>query len=321
MGTTYRIVLYADTRTSGDAAAQRAFERIAVIDAQLSDYRPDSELSQVTAEAVRHPVAVSPDLLRLLERAQQLARASDGAFDITVGPLTRLWRRARRQVALPSAADLAAARAVTGYRLLHVDPSAGTVEVDRPGMRLDPGGIAKGYAADAALQVLHANGLRHALVAAGGDLALGAPPPGAAGWEVVLAGLESGGTAPDSPLRLAQAGVSTSGDAEQWVEIGGVRYSHIVDPRTGIGVTGHTSVTVVAPDATTSDMLATAASVLGPEEGRRLIDRWPGTSALIGRSSPGGDWWGRSRTWPSHAPRGAGLRPYRSPHGDSHPGD
>ena len=309
MGTTFRVVLYAAPPEAADAAAGRAFARIADLDARLSDYRADSELSRLTATAVGHPLPVSPDLLRVLARAQELARATDGAFDITVGPLTRLWRRARRQLALPAAEDLSAARAVTGYRLLHVDVAAGTAMVDRAGMRLDPGGIAKGYAADAALRVLAANGLPRALVAAGGDLAVGERPPDGSSWDVVLAGLEPERAAPDSPLGLVRAGVSTSGDAEQWVEIDGVRYSHILDPRTGLGLTGHTSVTVVAPDATTSDMLATAVSVLGPDDGRRLIDRWPGTSALIGRRTSRGDQWVRSAGWPAHAMRGVPQRP------------
>jgi FAD:protein FMN transferase len=298
MGTTFRVVLYAPDETAAGRAAARAFARVAELDDRLSDYRPGSELSRVTSEAVGRPVHVSRDLVQVLERAQALAARTDGAFDVTVGPLSRLWRRARRQVALPSNDELAAARAVTGYRLLQLDPSAGTVEVSRAGMRLDAGGIAKGYAADAALAVLAAAGLRHALVAAGGDLALGDPPPGRLGWQVALAGLEEAHPAPGSPLTLARAGVSTSGDAEQWVEIAGVRYSHIVDPRSGLGLTGHTSVTVVAPDATTSDMLATALSVIGPDHGRRLVDQSPGAAALMGVRTAEGDRWVQSARWP-----------------------
>jgi thiamine biosynthesis lipoprotein len=179
----------------------------------------------------------------------------------------------------------------------------GTAMVDRPGMRLDPGGIAKGFAADAALKVLRDAGMTRALVAAGGDLSLGLAPPGSNGWDVVLAGLDPDRSAPDSPVWLANAGASTSGDAEQWVEIDGIRYSHIVDPRTGLGLTGHTSVTVIAPDATTSDMLATAVSVLGPDAGLQLIDRWRGTAALIGTRASDGDRWVRSSAWPPRPSR------------------
>jgi FAD:protein FMN transferase len=299
MGTTFRIVLYATDEATGRHAAERAFARIAQLDERLTDYQPTSELSRLTRDAVGHPVRVSDDLLGVLLPAQDLARRSDGAFDITVGPLTRLWRRARREVELPSTDDLAAARQATGFQLLHVDAEARSAWVERPGMQLDAGGIAKGYAANNALEVLAALRCPRALVAAGGDIAIGDPPPGRLGWEIALAGLDAARTAPSSPLTLAHAGVSTSGDAEQWVEIAGVRYSHILDPRTGRPLTGHSSVTVIAGDATTSDMLATAVDVLGPDEGRRLVDGWAGASVLIGTRDANGDRWVKSRRWPN----------------------
>lgn len=297
MGTTFRVVIHAPDQASAGAASRRAFARIAELDATLTDYKATSELSRVTREAVGHPVRASGDLLGVLIPSQELARRSDGAFDVTVGPLTRLWRRARRQVELPAPDVLAEARRATGYHLLKIDAAAHTVEVERPGMQLDAGGIAKGYAADAALQVLRASGYGMALVAAGGDLAIGDPPPGRKGWTVTLEGLIPDHSAPGSPIVVSRCGVSTSGDEEQWVEIGGVRYSHILDPRTGMGLTGHSSVTVVAADATTSDMLATAVSVLGPEKGRALVDGWTGARALIGERAPGGDRWITSAKW------------------------
>jgi thiamine biosynthesis lipoprotein len=295
MGTTFRIVLYASDESSGRTAAERAFAQIARLDQTLTDYQPTSELSRITRDAVGHPVRVSDDLLEVLTLSQELAGRTDGAFDITVGSLTHLWRRARREVELPEKADLDAARQATGFRLLHLDAAAHTVEVDRPAMQLDAGGIAKGYAADQALRALVALGMPQAIVAAGGDIA--DPPPDRPGWDIALAGLDNA-PAPPSPLTLSHAGVSTSGDAEQWVEIGGVRYSHILDPRTGRPVTGRSSVTVVAANATTSDMLATAVDVLGPEAGRGLVDGWAGASALIGTRDGTGDHWVTSRRFP-----------------------
>ena len=302
MGTTFRVVLHAPDQASADAASRRAFARIAELDTALTDYNATSELSRVTREAIGHPVRVSDDLLGVLIPSQELARRSDGAFDITVGPLTRLWRRARRQVEMPAPDVLAEARRATGYQLVKVDAAAHTVEVERPGMQLDAGGIAKGYAADAALEVLRSAGYGRSLVAAGGDLAIGDPPPDRKGWTVALEGLIPDHPAPGSPIVVSRCGVSTSGDEEQWVEIGGVRYSHILDPRTGMGVTGHSSVTVLAADATTSDMLATAVSVLGPEKGRALVDGWAGASALIGERTPQGDRWVRSARWRDKRP-------------------
>jgi thiamine biosynthesis lipoprotein len=297
MGTTVRIVLYAAAGPEAERAAAAAFARIAELDATLSDYRPDSELSRLTRDAVGSPVKVSRDLFRVLDAAQGLAARTDGAFDITVGPLTRLWRRARRQVELPAPGELAAARALSRYTLLKIDPKARTASVARAGMRLDPGGIAKGFAADEALATLRGSGVERALVAVGGDLAIGHAPPGHTGWQVTLTGPGAADTAPGSPILVHDAGVSTSGDAEQWVEISGQRYSHIVNPKTGLGLTGHRSVTVVAGDAMTSDMLATAVSVLGPDDGLRLVDDTPGVAALIGTVSSGQESWRRSRAW------------------------
>jgi len=297
MGTTFRIVLYAPDPPHADRAFHRAFERIAALDAALSDYRDFSELSRITRDAVDAPAPISDDLFNVLSASQRLAHDSRGAFDITIGSLSRLWRRARRQVELPSAADLAAARAVTGYRLITLDATRKTVRFARSGIRLDAGGIAKGYAADQALLEIAAAGLPQALVAAGGDLALGQPPPGRVGWEVTLAGLDDDRPATLRPMVVSRCGVSTSGDAEQWVEIGGVRYSHIIDPRTGIALTGHRSVSVIAGDATSSDMLATALSVLNSDQGARVIAHYRGAAALVGDRSAHGDRWTQTREW------------------------
>jgi FAD:protein FMN transferase len=297
MGTTARVVLYASTAPEAEQAAAAALARIAALDATLSDYRPESELSRLTRDGVGRPVPVSRDLFRVLDAAQGLAARTHGAFDIAIGPLSQLWRRARRQVELPSPAELTAARALSRYQLLTLDPAAQTATVGHAGMRLDAGGIAKGFAADEALLVLRARGLSHALVAVGGDLALGEAPPGREGWQVALAGLRPQESAPGSPILVHDVGVSTSGDAEQWVEIAGQRYSHIVDPNTGLGLTGHQSVTVVAGDAMTSDMLATAVSVLGHDAGMALVEATPGVAALVGTVSYEHESWRRSRAW------------------------
>src|SRR5262245_53676803 len=184
MGTTFRVVVYAPDRASADGAFERAFQRIAGLDAVLSDYRDSSELSRITREAVGHPVRISDDLFNVLKSADTLARQSNGAFDITIGALSRLWRRARRQLEVPPSQDLEAALAVTGSRLVTLDATTRTVRFARAGIRLDAGGVAKGYAADRALAEIARAGLSRALVAAGGDLALGGPPPGRQGWEV-----------------------------------------------------------------------------------------------------------------------------------------
>jgi len=281
MGTRFRIVLYATDERAAASASSAAFERVGRLDAIMSDYRETSELMRLCKHAGGTKVTVSKDLFRVLEAGQRLAASSNGAFDITVGPVVRLWRRARRTGELPDTQRLANARDSVGYAKVRLDRSTRSVILEKSGMLLDLGGIAKGFAVDEAMAVLKRCGIHRALVAAGGDIGVSAPPPGARGWLIGVAPLESTKEPPSQYLLLRDRAVSTSGDANQYVEIAGVRYSHIVDPRTGIGITGRSSVTIVANDCTTSDGLATAASVLGPSEGSRLIDSTPGAAALF----------------------------------------
>jgi len=274
MGTLVRIQLYAQDETRAKAAFRAGFDRIAQIDAALSDYRPDSELNRICREAVGRPVTVSDDLLQLAIVSQQLAQQTDGAFDITCGPLTHLWRKARKLQQAPDAAAIEAALRHCGYRKLHVDSARHTIQLDLPAMQLDVGGIAKGYAADQALLALTKLGIRSALVAASGDLAFSDAPPGESGWRIGL-------DVPADLLLLTRAAVSTSGSSEQHLEAGGKRYSHILDPKTGIGLTVDTTVTVIAKHGVDSDAAATVISVLGRDAGLAFLRRRPDLAALI----------------------------------------
>ena len=195
MGTTVRVVLYAADRPAAEHAAKRAFARIAEVEQALSDYKPDSELMRLCKANDADPGKPRPvgeDLFLVFAAAQSLARQTDGAFDATVGPLVRLWRTARRTQQLPDPADLAAAKALVGYRKVTVDGQAKTVTLAAAGMRPDFGGIGKGYAADRALAVLKRLGATRALVAVAGDIACGDPPPGKPGWAVDVAPLAVG---------------------------------------------------------------------------------------------------------------------------------
>ena len=283
MGTEFKIQLYAPDEKTANQAARAAFDRVAALDRMLTDYDSTSELSRLSATSpAKQVVPVSPELWTVLEKGQRLAAESGGAFDVTVGPLTRLWRRARRQQQMPTKDRLAEALAATGYKHLTLDPKRRSAQLTRPGMRLDLGGIAKGFAADEALAVLKKNGLTRAIIAASGDMALGDPPPGEKGWRIAV-GAPDPKEKPARYLRLANCGVSTSGDAYQFVVLDGKRYSHIVDPRTGLGLTQRSSVTVVAPDAVTADALATAICVLGPKAGIDLAKKHDGVEALVAR--------------------------------------
>ena len=297
MGTVARIVVYAPNFDAAAAATRAAFQRIRELDGILSDYQAESELNRLSHQSGGPPVKVGPDLFRVLSTAQNLAVRSDGAFDVTVGPLIRLWRRARRQRALPEADRLAAALDVTGFRWLSLNTKQQTAQLAKTGMLLDVGGIAKGFAADEALQTLTRAGIEQALVALGGDISVSSPPPGRKGWSIEIASLNLAGAPKPPPLLLHNAAVSTSGDAEQFVEIGSIRYSHIVDPRTGKALTGRRSVTVVAAHGIDSDALATAVSVMDPAEGLKLIDATRAASALIVVQTSSGIQTWKSKRW------------------------
>ena len=217
MGTEARIVLYAHDRAQARRAADAGFARIRQLDAVLSDYRSDSELSRLCARAGQGPVHVGADLFVVLQAAQTLAERSDGAFDVTRGAVTRIWRQARKLDEQPDPARIRQALATGNYRDLRLDPDARTVTLARPGIQLDVGGIAKGYAAEQALEAMRNAGVHRALVALGGDIVVGAPPPGESGWRIDVAPLDVPGAPPGTTLSLQHAAVSTAGDAEQWM--------------------------------------------------------------------------------------------------------
>ncbi len=319
MGTEFRIVLYAPAAPAARRAAEAAFARVDELDRRLSDYRPESELSRLSAAAGSGgAVPLSQDLWSVLEAAQSIATLTDGAFDVTVGPFTRLWRWASRRGRLVPPDRLAEARSAVGHRLLRLDADRRTATLERPGMRLDLGGIGKGYAADAALATLRTRGIDRALVDAGGDVVAGAPPPGKAGWPIEVptamttdesiarSGPESSPQSSAAPtsesstewIALARGAIATSGDVSRFVVVDGVRYSHILDPRTGIPLRDRRVVAVLAPTATRADALASALSVLGPGSGVTLADGLAGVHARIIELNGTGRRPVESRGWP-----------------------
>jgi thiamine biosynthesis lipoprotein len=283
MGTTFRVVLYAADKHVAERAKTAAFARVAELDGIMSDYKKDSELMRLCrafATQVGEPVPVSEELFFVLSKAEELSKASDGAFDVTVGPVVQLWRLARRTQQLPDPKELSDALAKVSYHNVQLDPQRRTVRLLTPGMQLDLGGIAKGYAADEALKVLSEKfGVTRALVAAAGDISCGDPPPEKDAWAVDIAPIARGQK--PRALRLANAAVSTSGDLEQFVEINGVRYSHVVDPKTGVGVTGRRSVTVVAKKGITADSMTKAVMLLPRERAFALVEATDGAAAYV----------------------------------------
>ena len=283
MGTIFRIVLYAEDAEDADRAADAALTRVEELDRILSDWDPESELSRLSARSAGgvppEPIEVGPDLWAVLVDARRISEATAGAFDVTVGPYVRLWRRSVRQGELPSEARLAEARAAVGWEKLALHPERRAVELMAADMRLDLGAIGKGYALDAALDVLRARGLERALVVGGGDILAGDPPPGRDGWRIQVQphGAADGS---ESALILANEAVATSGDVEQYVVIEGRRFAHIVSPFTGLGLERPTSATVIGPTGARADALATAACVLGGERAPDALD-WTGPLGLL----------------------------------------
>ncbi len=281
MGTTIRIVLYAPDEATAKKAAKGAFARVAELNLIMSDYRPDSELMKLCDKAGGKPVEVSVDLFEVLKKSEEFAKLTDGAFDVSISPVVRLWRKARRTREMPKAEEIKKALELVDYRKIKLYAKGRTVQLLLMGMLLDLGGIAKGYTADAALAVLRQHGITRALVAAGGDIAVGDAPPDAPGWKVGIAPLKNPQAEPEHYLLLKNAGVSTAGDSEQFVEIAGKRYSHIIDPKTGLGLVGRRSVTVVAPNATISDGMDTGLCVLGVERGLKIVESREDVAALF----------------------------------------
>jgi FAD:protein FMN transferase len=288
MGTKFRILLYAPDKPTADKASKAAFERIAELDRIMSDYQPTSELMQLCAKAGGDPVPVSEELFFVLNKAQEVSKLSEGAFDVTVGPVVKLWRRARRTMKLPDPEQMAKARELVGYEKMHLDAKKRTVRLDKAGMQLDLGGIAKGYAGDEAQAVLKKHGITRALVAAGGDIVVSGPPPDAEGWKIEIESADNEQDKPRRTLILKNGGVSTSGEKEQYVDIDGKRYSHIVDPHTGIGLLGQQSATVIAPNGITADSMTKVVMILGQEKGVAIIENIEGASCLVVRKKEKG---------------------------------
>lgn len=284
MGVDVRIVAYAEREADAAEACRAAFDRFAELDDTMSDYRNTSELMRLCAKAGGPPTRVSVDLFHVMEAAIERARRSNGAYDPTCGPVVALWRRARQTRKLPSADEIAQARALTGWQKVRLDRKRRTIRLLVPGMRLDLGAIGKGYGCDCAQEVLKRHGISSALVEAGGDIVVSAPPPGHQGWQIEAP--NAGASRP--VLSLANCAISSSGDTMQFVEIDGKRYSHVVDARTGMALTSRAAVTVVGPSGICTDGLSTAISILGETQGRALAGTYPGVTVYF-RTETGAD--------------------------------
>ena len=284
MGTFARALVVAADKPTALAAIEAAFAVIDRVNTEMSDYDPDSLLSQVNRQAFVEPVKVTPELFEVISAAIEYSKLSDGAFDITVGPVVQLWRKAKQTAVPPTEEELAAARSKVGYRHLILDAEAMTVRFGVEGMALDVGGIAKGYAVDAATAAMRQAGATGGMVDIGGNIrCFGTPVGGKPHWRIGLQDpLKDNHTL--LTLTLDEMAVATSGDYRRFAVLNGQKYSHIVNPASGQSVRELSSVSIIAPSAMRADALSTAVSVMGEEKGRTLIESLPDVEAILIRT-------------------------------------
>lgn len=292
MGTFARVVVVAQSRDTGKKCIGAAFEQIRKVDGLMSDYKSDSEISLVNREAAERAVEVSESTYEVLRRSVEFSKLTDGAFDITVGPLMALFRQAKQKGIPATAEQIAEAKSRVGFEKLTLDSEKRTVRFAIGGMSLDLGGIAKGYAIDKAVEAAQQSGALGAMVDIGGDIrCFGSPPEGRDHW---LVGVQDPSAATEGIgggrllliLKANNVAVTTSGDYQQYVMIEGKRQSHIMNRETGKSAEGLSSVTIITDNATDADALATSVTVLGAEDGLALIEKRPQTEAILITSGP-----------------------------------
>jgi thiamine biosynthesis lipoprotein len=281
MGSLFNLVIYCQDSAEAANAAAKAYRLIDTLNEVYSDYLPSSELNRLCAEAGNGRwIKVSEPLFHILRIAWYASKISNGSFDVTAGPLIRLWRKARREKILPSKDSMQLAKKLSGYRLMELDTIQKTIRLKKAGMQLDLGGIAKGETAQRVCDRLRESGFPYSLLDAGGDIVAGSVPPGVDGWHVAINLPESEETMQYQLLMKEQA-VTTSGDLYQYVELNGKRYSHIVNPVSGYAITNSRNVTVISKKGTEADWLTKACSILPVSKALRLVKRFPATEVQI----------------------------------------
>lgn len=281
MGTQFNVIFYAPDSLTAHRVNTAVSARMDSLNQIMSDYMDGSEINRLSQTAGSGKwVPVSVELFEVLQKAQTIARLSNGRFDPTVGPLSLLWRRAVRRKEFPTDKERRRARRAVGYKLMELDSATHSVRLRRPGMRLDVGGIGQGFAVDEAQKVLHRYGIHSSLVDIGGDILADEAPPGSRGWRVEIGSGQSG-DADTKTILIRKAAITTSGDTYRFLEHKGRRYSHIMNPRSGLGLRHFVRATVLAPDGYRADALTKVFSVAGLTKSRRLIKRFPDVKLLI----------------------------------------
>lgn len=275
MGSPFNLIFYSDDSVKAATMAAQSFHLIDSLNFIFSDYIPGSELNRLSASAGKDSfVLVTPLLYDILLTSKQASEKSGGAFDITIGPLSRLWRQARKENRFPSEDEIRTARELTGFDKVIIDTSIHRIKLMQQGMQLDPGGIGKGFVAQQVVDFLRSNGIHTMLAGAAGDIVCGEPPPAKKGWSIGVNIPDHANELMSNSIELSNKAVSTSGDVYQYIEHKGKKYSHIIDPRTGYGVTFRRNVTIIAKNGATADWLATACSILTIRKAKKLVKQY-----------------------------------------------
>ncbi|MEM9849090.1 MAG: FAD:protein FMN transferase, partial [Bacteroidota bacterium] len=266
MGTNFQLIFYANDDESAQQIADTAFARIDQLNRILSDYLAESELNELVQQSGNQEwVKVSDDLWEVLVYAQWVSKISHGAFDISVQPLSKLWRKMFRQQTFPSRQKIESAKKLVNYKWIELDEQHQRVRLKKEGMRLDLGGIAKGYAVDEVVEVLKDFGVQRALVNGGGDIRISHAPPNQSAWAIQRQ---------DTTLALTNTAIATSGSTYQYLIHQGKRYSHIIHPKTGMGITNPQTVSVQAASCMKADAFASAFSVMKRRRSERLARKY-----------------------------------------------
>jgi thiamine biosynthesis lipoprotein len=270
MGSAFNLIIVSADSNKANHLARKSYELVDSLSHIFSNYDSSSELSKINASAGLLPYKMSRAMLDLVQKSQYAYIQSKGAYDISIGPLSSLWRKARKAKLFPEASTVLATKKLVGLNQVKINKRLGTIFLPNANMQLDFGGIAKGYIAQWVINFLKANGIQQALVDAGGDIVMSGPPLNQQGWLIGVNLPETTDQLLNKKLQLSNCSVATSGDVYQFIEYKGVKYSHIINPLTGYGVTNLRNVTIVAKTGATADWLATACSILPIKEAKQL---------------------------------------------------
>ena len=273
MGSPFNLIFYHTDSVEALSLAKKCFLIVDSLNNIFSDYSSESEVGKLALQTKQTDIKISDELFEMIVRSKDAWKRSGKTFDVTIGTLTQLWRKAKKENRIPSEAEIKAAKDITGFKNLIINERSKSISFKKQGMRLDFGGIVPGYAAQRVIDFLKSKNINSALADASGDIVMSDAPPDKNGWTIGINLPEDENEIWDKKLELQNFAVSTSGDVYRYIIHNGIKYSHIIDPRTGYGVTSQRNVTVITKYGADADWLATACSILPIKKALALVKR------------------------------------------------